>query len=660
LTRKTTRSDLESELIAVASNYSWTWDRRTQHLFSQFPEATKNLHPRQRVTAFTDADYDRYLDDESFIAQAKAAVERIPVPDRLPNAEIAYFSPEFGITETLPQYSGGLGVLAGDHLKASSDLELPLVAVGLFYRDGFFHQSIHDDQQREHYERHDPRSLGLEQMGVIVDIVMDDRVVKARVWRADVGRTKLYLLDTDLDLNDEEGRRVSDRLYGGDREHRIRQELLMGVGGVRAIRQLGYEPSVYHLNEGHAGFLALELIGEEINKGLTLDEAVDAVRPRIVFTTHTPVPAGIDRFPVDLMDRYLGVWAERYGVSIDELCKLAHMPGEDDTFNMAAFCLNVSSRANGVAKLHGSVSREMFAGVRGGSEITSVTNGVHVETWVNNPLQAVFEEAMGPRWGSGVHESWTAVDSIDDQQIRSVRHAGRQFLIDEVSRRVGPNHRLDPNVLTIGFARRFATYKRADLLLRDIGRLTSTLADDEHPVQFVFAGKAHPADDPGKGVLHRVVTFANSVEANGRFIFIPDYEMSVARAMYAGCDVWLNNPIRPNEACGTSGEKAALNGGLNFSVLDGWWDECYDGDNGWKIETSDVENPDVRDEEEAASLHQILDDEIVPLFYGGEDAPSSGWLEKVRHNWKSLGPFVSAARMVHEYDTRLYRPDGNS
>jgi starch phosphorylase len=360
------------------------------------------------------------------------------------------------------------------------------------------------------------------------------------------------------------------------------------------------------------------------------------------------------------MDRYLGVWSERYGVSIDELCDLAHMPGEDDTFNMAAFCLNISSRANGVAKLHGSVSREMFAGVRGGSEITSVTNGVHVETWVYGPLQSVFEDAMGPGWGTGVHESWAGVDDIDDQRIRDVRREGRGFLIGEINEHGGPSHRLDPDALTIGFARRFATYKRADLLLKDLDRLTEILADDDRPVQFVFAGKAHPADEAGKGILHRVVSFANSIDANGRFIFIPDYEMSVARAMYSGCDVWLNNPIRPNEACGTSGEKAALNGGLNLSVLDGWWDECYDGDNGWIIETSNSENPDVRDDEEAASLHRILADEIIPLFYGAEQAPSSAWLGKVRHNWKSLGPFVSAARMVHEYDTRLYRPDENS
>jgi len=661
VTQPTTRSQLEAHLIAVTSNYSWTWDRHTQDLFGRFPEVTAHLHPRLRVKAFTDADYDRFLADDEFNTLVSDAAARVPVPERLPNAEIAYFSPEFGISEKLPQYSGGLGILAGDHLKAASDLDLPLVALGLFYRDGFFHQSIADGRQREHYERHDPRSLGLEQMGVIVDIVMDDRIVKARVWRADIGRTKLYLLDTDdIELNDSRGRKVSDRLYSGDREHRMRQELLMGIGGVRALRQLGYNPSVYHLNEGHAGFLALELLGEELDKGTTLAEALEAVRPRIVFTTHTPVPAGIDRFANDLMERYLGVWSERFGVSTDELCSLAHMPGEDGAFNMAAFCLRVAGRSNGVSKLHGEVSRQMFAGVPGGSAITSVTNGVHAATWVHNPLQEAFEDAMGSDWGAGGEGSWAGVDDIDEERIRQIRSSGRQSLIEVVNDRVGPNHRLDPNALTIGFARRFATYKRADLLLKEMDALTALLGSDERPVQFVFAGKAHPADEPGKGVLHRVVSFVDSDEANGRFVFIPDYEMSVARAMYAGCDVWLNNPVRPNEACGTSGEKAALNGGLNFSILDGWWDECADGVNGWDIETSDSDNPDVRDAEETESLHRILATEIVPLFYRGESPPSSEWIAKVRHNWKSLGPFVTAARMVDEYDTRLYRPDGNS
>ncbi len=653
----TTRSELETLLIGVASNYSWTWDRRTQALFERFPEATARLHPKQRIRAFTDADYDAYLGDEEFIADARAAVERVPTPSGSADAVIAYFSPEFGVSETLPQYSGGLGILAGDHLKAASDLELPLVAVGLFYRDGFFHQSISAERQREHYERTDPRSLGLEQMPVIVDITMDDRIVKARVWRADVGRTKLYLLDTDLPLNDEDGRHVSDRLYSGDREHRIRQELLMGVGGVRALRQLGYDPEVYHLNEGHAGFLALELLGEEVDRGLSLAEAVEAVKPRIVFTTHTPVPAGIDRFSHELMERYLGVWTQRYGVSMDDLLGLAHMPGEPDSFNMAAFCLRVSSTANGVSALHGEVSRQMFADIPGGPDITSVTNGVHARTWVASDLQAVLDEALGPQWGRGVQLSWDGVDHIEDDTIRSLRSAGRSRLIDLIDRRVGHRHRLEPSVLTIGFARRFATYKRADLLLRDIDALTSLLADEQRPVQFIFAGKAHPADEPGKDVLHRVVQFAQSEGSRGRFVFVPDYQMAVARAMYAGCDVWLNNPIRPNEACGTSGEKAALNGSLNFSILDGWWAECFDGGNGWAIESSDAEDRVVRDDEESATLHRVLASEIVPLFYDGNTAPSPAWLERVRQNWKSLGPFVTAARMVAEYDERIYRPD---
>ena len=653
----TTRTQLEAWLIAASTNYSWTWDRRTQQLFGKLPSATSGLHPKIRVRALTDADYDRYLADDGFIEDARAAADRVPNPDPAPSAQIAYFSPEYGISETLPQYSGGLGILAGDHLKAASDLDLPLVAVGLFYRDGFFHQSITGGQQREHYERVDPRSLGLEQMPVIVDITMDDRIVKARVWRADVGRTKLYLLDTDLELNDERGKRVSDRLYSGDREHRIRQELLMGVGGVRALRQLGYQPDVFHLNEGHAGFLALELLAEEVDKGLTLDEAIEAVRPHIVFTTHTPVPAGIDRFPHDLMERYLGVWSDRYGVSIDELLGLAHMPGED-VFNMAAFCLRMSSRANGVSQLHGSVSREMFSEVPGGSEITAITNGVHSRTWIANDLQATLDDEIGVAWDDSAPGCWDGVDDIADDTIRSVRRAGRQRLVDFVTSRVGARHALDPDALTIGFARRFATYKRADLLLRDADRLTELLASTDRPVQFVFAGKAHPADEPGKEVLSRVVEYASSGAAHGRFLFIPDYEMAVARAMYAGCDVWLNNPIRPNEASGTSGEKSALNGGLNFSILDGWWDECYDGENGWVIPTSLADDRAVRDSEEASALHDVLASAIVDLFYQDGESMSAAWIARVRHNWKTLGPFVTARRMVREYDERLYRPHG--
>jgi starch phosphorylase len=417
---------------------------------------------------------------------------------------------------------------------------------------------------------------------------------------------------------------------------------------------------VYHLNEGHAGFLALELLAKEVDSGLSLEGAIASVKEEIVFTTHTPVPAGIDRFSHDLMQRYLGVWSDRYAVSIDELLDLAHMPGEPESFNMAAFCLRLARTANGVSQLHGAVSRKMFAGVPGGSEIIGVTNGVHARTWIANDLQEEFDTVLGPDWVGGGSAEWDRVDSIPDERLVDIRRAGRARLIDLVNERVGPRHSLDPNILTVGFARRFATYKRADLLLRDAEAVARILADTDRPVQFVFAGKSHPADEPGKDILHKVITFANSNDARGRFVFIPDYEMAVAEAMYAGCDVWLNNPIRPNEACGTSGEKAALNGGLNFSVLDGWWDECFDGRNGWEIESSDAVNRDQRDDEEAAHLHRVLATEIVPMFYADGERPGREWLAMVRHNWKTLGPFVTANRMVAEYDRRVYRPVENS
>jgi starch phosphorylase len=615
------------------------------------------LHPAERIKLLTDADWAQLIADTEFTELARLAHGRIPNPVNAGDSStVAYFSPEFGVSEMLPQYSGGLGILAGDHLKAASDLRMPLLAVGLFYRDGFFHQALEEGEQRERYVTNNPRFLALEATPARVDLQLAERQATARVWKANVGSTRLFLLDTDLDVNDERGRRVSDRLYAGDREHRIRQELLMGVGGVRALRQLGYEPAKFHLNEGHAGFLALELLAEEVAKGLTLDEAVTAIKPRIVFTTHTPVPAGIDRFSPDLMHKYLGVWAERYGVDMGELMRLGILPGGDDHFNMAAFCVRIAGKTNGVSRLHGEVSRVMFQEVPGGSEITSVTNGVHARTWVNPELQEAFDRTMGADWHRGDSADWEQVDALDDETIRNNFRKGRIEMIEMAGRQVGGDTGLDPDVLTIGFARRFATYKRADLLLADVDRLLEIIGRDDRPVQFVFAGKAHPADEPGKAILRRVVEFGSNPAARGRFVFIPGYNMAVARSMYAGCDVWLNNPIRPREACGTSGEKAALNGALNFSILDGWWDECFDGDNGWAIPSSTADDPYVRDREEASHLYSVLTDEIAPLFYGdGAAAPSAAWMAKVRHNWKTLGPFVTASRMVAEYGDRIYQ-----
>jgi starch phosphorylase len=656
---KTSRYELESTLLQIAGNYSWTWDLQARELFARIPSLNGEgaLHPAERIKLLSDEDWDSLTNDGEFSALARGAHSNIPRP--LPindETTVAYFSPEFGVSEMLPQYSGGLGVLAGDHLKAASDLRMPLLAVGLFYRDGFFRQALEDGQQRERYVTNNPRFLALTATPARVELQLADRPVTARVWRTNVGTTRLFLLDTDLDVNDEFGRRVSDRLYSGDREHRMRQELLMGVGGVRALRQLGYEPAKFHLNEGHAGFLALELLAEEVAMGRTLDEAVAAIRSRIVFTTHTPVPAGIDRFAPDLMRRYLGVWADRYGVDLDELLQLGILPGGDDHFNMAAFCVRIAGRCNGVSRLHGEVSRAMFAEVPGGSEITSVTNGIHARTWVDPEMQTVFDDNLGPDWHLPAADAWNNIDKIADDEIRTVFTSGRRRMINMANSQLGHPTNLDPDVLTIGFARRFATYKRADLLLSDLDRLTALINDQDRPVQFVFAGKAHPADEPGKDVLRNIVRFADDPASNGRFVFVPGYNMAVARAMYAGCDVWLNNPVRPREACGTSGEKAALNGGLNFSILDGWWDECFDGENGWAIPSSVSDDTHERDGEEAGHLYDILGGEIAPLYYGPDgSAPSADWLNKVRHNWKTLGPFVTASRMVKEYGERIYQ-----
>jgi len=655
----TSRYELESTLLQIAGNYAWTWDIQARELFRRIPamNGEASLHPAERIKHLTEDDWMALVDDVEFTELARRAQTKIPQPFPLQDEEmVAYFSPEFGVSEMLPQYSGGLGVLAGDHLKAASDLRMPLLGVGLFYRDGFFRQALEDGHQRERYETNNPRFLALTATPARVDLELADRTVTARVWQANVGTTRLFLLDTDLEINDERGRRVSDRLYGGDREHRMRQELLMGVGGIRAIRQLGYEPAKFHLNEGHAGFLALELLAEEVARGLTLQQAVEVIRRRIVFTTHTPVPAGIDRFAPELMRKYLGVWAERFGVDMDELLELGILPGSDDHFNMAAFCIRVSGRCNGVSRLHGEVSRTMFQDVPGGTEITSVTNGVHARTWVTPQLQQVFEDKLGPDWHFPDPAAWARVDDISNEEIRSVFRQGSSRMIEMANRQIGEPTQLDPDILTVGFARRFATYKRADLLLRNRDRLLELINDPDRPIQFVFAGKAHPADEPGKAVLRNVVEFASDPASRGRFVFVPGYNMAVSRAMYAGCDVWLNNPIRPREASGTSGEKAALNGILNFSILDGWWDECFDGENGWAIASSAAEDPVQRDWEEAGNLYDMLATEIAPLYYGdGGVTPADAWLTKVRHNWKTLGPFVTASRMLQEYAERIYQ-----
>ncbi len=664
MTSEPTTTDVIARLTELARNHRWTWHRPAAELLDRIPGASPDRHPAATIAALdadarqtivADADLTAAIDENFDDLQATLNTKSGP-------PTVAYVSAEFGLTELVPQYSGGLGILAGDHLKAASDLGLPLVAVGLFYHGGFFRQGLDGSNQTERYERYEPHNLGLVDTNQTVTVAVGAEDVTAKIWRLAVGTIDLYLLDTDIPGNSPDGRTITDRLYSGDQEHRIRQELILGIGGLRALRAVGIDPDVVHLNEGHAGFWLLEQLATKMTSGASFEEAIEATKAGAVFTTHTPVPAGIDRFKQPVITPYLTPWATENDVPLTTLFDLATSADDTGTpkpFNMAAFCLALSGSANGVSKLHGRISRELFAAVPGGDAITSVTNGIHARTWLDPQLADVFDTHLGAGWDVGDEQAWKLAAELEHDTIVGTRQQGRRQLIELIEERgAAKSGALSPDALTVGFARRFATYKRADLLLLLRTRLETLLADDDRPIQFVFAGKAHPADGDGKALMAAVVDFAHSSEANGRFVFIPDYDMAVARAMYAGCDVWLNNPIRPREASGTSGEKSALNGGLQCSILDGWWDEMYDGDNGWAIPGSELADAAKRDLAEATATHDLLENEILPLFYGegAEPSPTDRWTQKVRHNWTTLGPQVTAARMVADYRDRVYEP----
>ncbi|KXO89713.1 glycogen phosphorylase [Tsukamurella pulmonis] len=685
--------DSLAPLAELALNLRWVWHGPTQDVFATVaPDvwaATRD--PLAALRGADQARVDTLGADGEFVALVRAVHAdlndyrtRPAWADELRDGAkgIAYFSMEFGVSQTLPNYSGGLGVLAGDHLKAASDLGLPLIALGLLYRHGYFQQSLSaDGWQLEQYPELDPGRLPLRPVTLstgqqlVVSVPLENRVLSAAVWRADVGRIPLLLLDTDIENNDPDLRAVTDRLYGGDAEHRLRQEILLGIGGVRAARAFcdltghpGFE--VFHANEGHAGFLGLERIRELMaTDELTYPQARTLARTATVFTTHTPVPAGIDRFPVDLVRRYFGDGSQMCSllptVPLDEIIALG-AEADPGVFNMAHMGFRLAQRANGVSRLHGAVSREMFAGLWPGFEpaevpIGSVTNGVHHGTWAD---RVVAERATDPL-------------SMPDDALWRLRTTLRHRLVDEVRTRtraawiergavdaeLGWTDRMfDPEVLTIGFARRVSTYKRLTLMLRDPERLRALLLDDERPVQVVIAGKSHPADDEGKRLLQQLLHFTDDRTLRHRIAFLPNYSIGMAGYLYHGCDVWLNNPLRPLEACGTSGMKSAMNGGLNLSVLDGWWDELYDGNNGWAIPSAVGVDPGRRDDIEADALYDLLEHEVVPAFYDRRDGgdPPARWLAKVRHTLSSTAPEVSAERMVREYAAGYYRPAARS
>ncbi|WP_205754589.1 alpha-glucan family phosphorylase [Pseudarthrobacter sp. NamB4] len=712
-------------LARLASNLRWSWHRPTRELFAglnprlweesgqdpvgflgmvsreELQQLAANQSVVERVRA-AEEDLDRYLEEPRWYQGLG--------PDA--PASIAYFSPEFGITEVLPQYSGGLGILAGDHLKAASDLGVPLIGVGLLYQAGYFKQSLSRDAwQQETYPVLDPDGLPLtllrepsaDGIGHPLQIALplpNGRRLLAHIWRADVGRVPLLLLDSNVPGNDDAARSITDRLYGGGGDHRLQQELLLGMGGVKALRAFQQltgttAPEVFHTNEGHAGFLGIERIQELMSgeQALTFDEALAAGRASTVFTTHTPVPAGIDRFEISQIHHFFqaGLAPDVPTDRILELGRENYADGNPSVFNMAIMGLRLAQRANGVAKLHGEVSRGMFSALWPGFDhsevpITSVTNGVHVPTWVDSRISKLARDQFGSE--AEANGRWDLAYNVSDADVWSLRREMRAALVEDVRRRLRAAWKkrgaadaelawtekvLDPDVLTIGFARRVPTYKRLTLMLREPERLKALLLHKEHPIQLVIAGKSHPADDAGKKMIQDLVRFTDDPEVRHRIAFLPNYDIAMARTLFPGCDVWLNNPLRPLEACGTSGMKAALNGSLNLSVLDGWWDEMYDGENGWAIPTANNgASPEERDDIEAAALYELLETQVAPRFYGstvsagaGAAGPSTAsgaekvpthWVSMIKHTLAHLGPAVSAERMLRDYVNILYRP----
>jgi starch phosphorylase len=683
-------------------NLWWTWNPDAQRLFIRIDRdmwERVNHNPvrflrkveRAKLNAVTQDRY--YLDfyDRTFRAfdeymRAEDTWYKQNYDDHQ-NNPIAYFSTEFGLHETLPIYAGGLGVLSGDHIKEASDLGLPLVAIGFLYTRGYFSQHITEDGWQE------ARNVRLKFDNLPVMPIIDDdgkpltisvelpgREVQARLWEVHVGRVPLYLLDSDVEGNDPADRELTARLYNSDLDSRVSQEIILGVGGVRALRMLGYNPKIWHMNEGHSAFMGLERAREMIAAGHDFDQAVEMVKKSSVFTTHTPVPAGSDEFPLWLIDKYFSqLWPE-LGLDREQFIDLArHNVSWGETFSMPLLAFRFAAQVNGVSELHGQVAREMWSFLwpeRNVDDvpITYVTNGIHTGTWLARRLRHLFNRYLGRDWIEHIDDPnfWQGIENIPDAEFWAVRRHLKRKLVAYMRDRarlqwlnteihpvqvVAAGTLLDPYALTIGFARRFATYKRANLILSDLDRLLDILNRPNMPVQIIFAGKAHPADEPGKLLIQQVYRSVKRAENGGRLVFLDDYDMNLARYLVQGVDVWLNTPRRPNEASGTSGEKAALNGVLNFSILDGWWREGYNGRNGWAIgDDTDYEDPDEQDRRDAASLYDTLENEIIPLYYTERSADNlpGEWIGRMKESMRTLAPQFSMRRMVKEYTKRLY------
>lgn len=690
----------------LAYNLRWTWDHETIDLFRRLGGELweeSNHNPVKMLGLVSQNKLNALARDEGFMAHFERVLaehdkymqsrDRAWYPSEYGQEErpqIAYFSFEFGLTESIPNYSGGLGVLAGDHLKAASDLNVPLVGVGLLYQQGYFRQYLNiDGWQQELYPENDFYIMPLKQVKdeagepVRISVEMCGCPVYAQVWQVDVGRVRLYLLDTNIPQNaDREMQDITDQLYGGDREMRIKQEILLGIGGLRALYTLGIEPAVCHMNEGHSAFLALERARILMERyGMSFEEALAITSASNVFTTHTPVPAGNDYFAPELVEKYFKPYREALGLTQEQFMALGRENPNDanEYFCMTILALRASTYSNGVSRLHGGVARNMWKGVYPGLPerevpITSITNGVHTFSWVSHELAQLFDRYLGPRWREDPTDPriWQRAADIPDEELWRIHERrrarlvafARKRLVSQLERRGAPpaeieaaHEALDPEVLTIGFARRFATYKRATLLLRDQERLMGLLCG-EHPIQIIFAGKAHPHDTEGKEFIRQIVHFARTSDCRNRIVFLEDYDMVMTRYLIQGADVWLNTPRRPLEASGTSGMKAALNGVLNLSVLDGWWAEAYRRHLGWAIGAGETyEDEEVQDYVESNAVYDLLEKDIVRTFYErGSDNLPRGWIARMKASLRELAPIYNTARMVQEYTRRLYYP----
>lgn len=693
-----------ARLGELATNLWWTWNPEAARLFGRLdydlwerlghnPIRLLNEIERTRLKqSAKDADYLALYDSvfERFDAYFKKQTWTQKSFPRF-NKPIAYFSMEYGLHETLPIYSGGLGVLSGDHLKEASDLGLPLIGVGFMYAQGYFSQRISEDGWQEALNNfltfeHLPVTL-VEKDGkpVTIQISFPDRSIIVQIWEVRVGRVPLYLLDSNVEGNSEYDRLLTARLYWSDLDRRIMQEILLGIGGVRALRALGYDPAVWHMNEGHASFLTLERIRELVTEGHPFAEAARQTLSQNVFTTHTPVPAGNDEFPLWLVEKYLANYWGELGITRDEFMEVAkHSHPHGETYSMPILALKLSGGSNAVSELHGEVSREMWKSLWSDRlvkdvPIDHITNGVHTANWLARRMNNLLEKYLGADWYDNLDDPklLQKIDSIPDQELWAVRlHLKRKltfYMRERVRERwthggfhpvqvVSSGVMINPYALTIGFARRFATYKRASLVFADVERLLEIINRPNMPVQIIFAGKAHPADEPGKQLIQKVYRTVKKAETGGRLVFLEDYDMNLARYLVQGVDVWMNTPRRPYEASGTSGMKAAINGALNFSILDGWWREAYNERNGWSIgEDKPYESTDVQDAADAESLYQTLEHEIIPLYYkrDSKELPLD-WIVRTKDAMKTVIPQFSTRRMVKEYVQKFYAPAAKS